>query len=104
MVSNKLKIFWQNQGLLHVPWQLHRASAVTLLHPSEFLQASRAHGLVAVEKNLKTILGLVWGFFLVSFFDSLFIPKIQMSCGGGDRLHVSSYLSSTVPGATVQRG
>lgn len=56
------------------------------------------------KKTLKQYWVWFGVFFWLVFFDSLFIPKIQMSCGGGDRLHVSSYLSSTVPGATVQRG
>lgn len=37
MLSNKLKIIWQDLDLLRVPWQLHSASAVTLLRPGALL-------------------------------------------------------------------
>lgn len=65
MVSNKLKIFWQNLGCRHVPWQLRGASAVTLLHPLELLWDGWARDPSVVEETLKQY----WiSFFTVSIY------------------------------------
>lgn len=81
-----------------MPWQWHRASAGALLHPLVCLRADGAPGPVVVEETLNQC----W--LCLFLLDSLFIPEIQMSCGGGDTPSASSLLSRAVSGASAECG